>query len=154
VKWGQIDEATFTAHNKAPHIVQHGFFVRNFGLGETAIGVRVMLTVPTEVPDVWTSGEGSTPSLAIGKDQEVFAPLWRKLGGYLLGHVLSRFDLRQFLVQTYNGKFGNREVPVTIRYSSNGKRYVTTQNLIYSPEQRDIVGFGDPVQTLDAEPSQ
>ena len=54
VRWGQIDGATFTAHNKAPHIVQHGFFIRNFGLGETAIGVRATLTVPIEVPDVWT----------------------------------------------------------------------------------------------------
>jgi hypothetical protein len=70
VKWGQIDEATYTAHDRAPHIVQHGFFIRNFGLGETAIGVRVKLTVPIEIPDVWTSGEGASPTIAIGKDQE------------------------------------------------------------------------------------
>jgi hypothetical protein len=154
VKWGQIDEATFAAHDKATHIVQHGFFMRNFGLGETTIGVRVALTVPTEIPDVWTNGEGSTPTIVIGKDQVVFVPLWRKMGGFLIGHVLSRFDLRYFLMQTFQDKFGNKEIPVTIRYTSNGKRYVTTQNLIYSPEQRDIVGFGDPVQTLDTEPSQ
>jgi hypothetical protein len=106
------------------------------------------------VPDVWTSGEGSTPTIAIGKDQEAFAPLWRVLGGHLLGNILTRFDLPNFLVQTYNGKFGNKEIPVTLRYGSNGRNYVTTQNLIYSPEQRYIVGFGNPVQTLDAEPSQ
>jgi hypothetical protein len=149
VKWGQIDEATFTARNKAPHIVQHGFFIRNIGLGEAAIGVRATLTVPIEVPDVWTSGEGSTPAIVIGKGEEVFVPLWRRLGGYLIGHVLSRFDLRHFLVQAYNGKFGNQEIPVTITYSSNGKDYVTTQSLIFSPEQRDIVGFGVPEQQLE-----
>ena len=149
VKWGQIDEATFTAGNNARHIVQHGLFIRNIGLGEAAIGVRATLTVPMEVPDVWTSGEGSTPAIVIGNGEEVFVPLWRMLGGYLIGHVLSRFDLRHFLVQTYNGKFGNQEVPVTITYSSNGKIYATAQSLIFSPEQRDIVGFGAPEQRLE-----
>lgn len=150
-KWGQIepDKAARPAH-----AVQQGFYIKNIGLGEAAIGVRVTLTVPTEVPDVWTNGEGSAPSVVIGRDQEIFVPLWRRLGGYLLGHVLSRFDLPNFLLQTYNGTFGNKEIPATIRYTSNGKRYVTTQNLIYSPEQRYIVGFGDPVQTLDTEPLQ
>ena len=149
VKWGQIEPDRAV---RPAHVVQQGFYIKNIGLGEAAIGVRVTLTVPTEVPDVWTSGEGSTPSVVIGRDQETFVPLWRRLGG--VGHVLSRFDLQDFLMRTYWDMSGNKEIPVTIRYTSNGKGYVTTQNLIYSPEQRYIVGFGDPVQTLDAEASQ
>jgi hypothetical protein len=151
VKWGQIEPDKAA---RPSHVVQQGFYIKNIGLGEAAIGVRVTLTVPTEVPDVWTNGEGSAPSVVIGRDQEAFVPLWRRLGGTLIGHVLSRFDLEHFLVQTYWNTFGNKEIPVTIRYTSNGKKYVTMQNLIYSPEQRYIVGFGNPVQTLDTEPSQ
>ncbi len=148
VRWGQIDPA------KASHAGQQGFYVANFGLGEAAVGVRASLTVPTEVQDEWTSGGDSTNAIIVGKDDgEVFVPLWRKMGGYGLEGVLARFDLRNFLIHVYNGKSGNREIPVTIRYTSNGKKYVTTQNLIYSPEQRDIT-FGVPVQTSDTEPSQ
>jgi hypothetical protein len=148
-KWGQIEPDKAA---RGAHIIQQGFYIRNFGLGEAAIGVRATLTIPTEVPDVWTSGEGSAPTVAIGKDQEGFVPVWRKLGGPM--SVLARFDLPNFLLHTYNGTFGNKYIPVTISYTSNGKRYVTTQNLIYSPEQRYIFGFSDPVQTLDTEPSQ
>lgn len=150
VKWGQIDPDKAA---RASHTVQQGFYIKNFGLGETAIGVKVTLTVPMEVPDVWTSGEGSTPTIAIGKDQEVFVPVWRKLGGYLIGHVLTRFDLQHFLMQTYQNTFGNKEIPVTIRYSSNGMKYITRQRLIYSPEQRYIVGFGDPEQSVESQTS-
>jgi len=149
VKWGRIDSAKA---ERGAHVVQHGFYIQNIGLGETAIGVKVALEVPTEVSDVWSNGEGATPTVAIGKDdKDVFVPVWRKLGM----SMFSRWDLQEFLVETYQGKLlGNKEIPVTIRYSSNGKKYVTRQNLIYSPEQKQIVGFGDPVQTIESDTSQ
>ena len=142
VKWGQID-ANDAA--QVQYVVQHGFTIRNFGLGETALGVRVSLSVPTEVPDLWWNGDGS-PSISIGKDKDVFIPVWRKLGI----HMLSRWDLQEFLRETYKGKPpGNKRLPVSVRYSSNGKKYITTQDLIYSPELHRLVGFGDPEQQLE-----
>ena len=147
VRWGQIDPAQAA---RSAHTIQQGFYIANFGLGEAAVGVRVDLVVPTEVPDEWTSGGSSASAIVIGKDDgEVFVPVWRKMGGFGSQGVLARFDLPHFLINVYNGRFGNQEIPAKIKYSSNGKSYVTTQNLIYSPEQRYISGFGVPDQQLD-----
>ena len=151
VRWGQIDPAKAA---RGAHTIQQGFYIANFGLGETAVGVEMSLIVPTEVPDEWTNGGSAANAIIVGKDDgEVFVPIWRKIGGFGSQGVLARFDLPSFLINVYNGKFGNQKIPVTIKYSSNGKNYVTLQSLIYSPEQRYISGFGVPEQRLEDSPS-
>jgi hypothetical protein len=148
-RWGHVDPAKAA---RGAHTIQQGFYLANFGLGEAAVGVQVSLVVPTEVPDEWTSGGSSSNAIIVGKDDgEIFVPIWRKIGGFGPQGVLARFDLPSFLINVYSGQFGNKEIPVTIKYSSNGENYVTTQNLIFSPEQRYISGFGVPEQRLDKE---
>jgi hypothetical protein len=142
-RWGQIEPDKAA---RAAHVIQEGFYIKNIGLGETAIGITVELTVPAEIPDVWSSGGGSGPTIAIGKDEVVFVPVWRKLAG----SMFTRWDLHGFLHETYEAKLpGNKRIPISMRYGSNGKKYITTQDLIYSPELNQIVGFGDPEQQFE-----
>jgi len=129
-----------------PEMLQRGFYIKNFG-GETALGVQVILHVPTEIPDKWTSGgEGAAPSIAIDKDTTAFVPVWRELS-----RSFDRWDLPGYLDEFYGStsRQGNQAITVTIRYSCDGKRYLTTQDFIYSPELRQVVGFGNPLQTTE-----
>jgi hypothetical protein len=133
-------------------MVQQGFYIKNFGMGESAIGVQVGFSIPSEVPDKWDNGEGSTPSISIDRDHEVFVPVWRKLSTVMV----NRWDLEGMLreLYEYQPRQGNQEIPVTISYSGDGTRYITRQDLIYSPELKRIVGFGVPKQRLEPEASQ
>ncbi len=139
LRWGQV-----ASPERGPHIVQHGFYIKNFGMGETAIGIQVTLYTPAEVRDKWTSGEGLSPSISIDKNDVVFVPMWQVTNR----NMFTRFELDKALIEYYKGIIGTQEIPVTMKYSGDGKKYTTVQALRFSPEIKQM-SFGNPEQAMD-----
>jgi hypothetical protein len=137
-RWGQIEK-----YADPRHAVQHGFHLHNSGR-ETAIDVTIQrFAIPCDVP-MWVKSN-SVPS--IDRDGDDFAPVYMELGG-----TMDKWDLESYLATAYRDKNpGNKAIPVTLTYrdgADDALCYATTQDLIFSPERVQIVGFGPPKQIV------